>query len=159
MQFSFALRLLYCLWDAIKKWMQDVREIKHQNSNWFWFPLTLHCSGCLASSDFSHLGPSPEHVGEKDALSSEKCSHKAQEVQFKEGSFPSSLRACGISNLFYINNNSFPGMLGWLTGWTSAFGSGRDPGVLGSSPTLVSPRGGCFSPCLCLYLSLRVSHE
>ena len=36
---------------------------------------------------------------------------------------------------------------------------GRDPGDLGSSPTLGSLHGACFSLCLCLCLSLRVSHE
>ena len=50
---------------------------------------------------------------------------------------------------------------GWLSGWASAFGSGRDPTVLGSSPTLGSLGGSCFSLrlCLCLPLSLCVSHE
>ena len=43
----------------------------------------------------------------------------------------------------------------WLSGWTSAFSSGCDPGVLGWSPKLASPQGVCF--CLCL--SLCVSHE
>ena len=31
---------------------------------------------------------------------------------------------------------------------------GRDPGVLGWSPTSESPQGACFSLCLCLCLSL-----
>ena len=38
-----------------------------------------------------------------------------------------------------------------------AFGSGRDPGAQGLSPTLGSPQGACFSLCLCLYLSLCLS--
>ena len=48
---------------------------------------------------------------------------------------------------------------GWLSCWASAFGSGHDPGISGSSPTLVSSRGACFSLCLCLCLYLCVSHE
>lgn len=89
--------------------MQDVSEIKHikiqVDSNLQW----LHFSSLLASISFSHLEPSPEHGSEGEGpLSSEKCCHKAQEAQFKGGSFPHSLRACGISNLFYINNNSSP---------------------------------------------------
>ena len=48
---------------------------------------------------------------------------------------------------------------GWLNGWASAFSSGRDPGVLGSSPPSGSLQGACFSLCLCLFLSLSVSHE
>ena len=38
-----------------------------------------------------------------------------------------------------------------------AFGPGRDPGVLGSSPTSGSLHGVCFSLCLCLCLSLSLS--
>ena len=49
------------------------------------------------------------------------------------------------------------GMPGWLRGWASAFGSGHDPGVLGSSPTWGSLHGACFSLCLCLCLSLSMS--
>ena len=41
----------------------------------------------------------------------------------------------------------------------SAFGSGLDAGVVGSSPTLGSLHGVCFSLCLGLCLSLCVSHE
>ena len=41
--------------------------------------------------------------------------------------------------------------------WLSAFGSECDPGVLGSSPSLGSPQGACFTLCLCLCLSLSVS--
>ena len=42
---------------------------------------------------------------------------------------------------------------GWPSGWAFAFGSGYDPGVLGSSPALGSPWGACFSLCLSLCLS------
>ena len=48
------------------------------------------------------------------------------------------------------------GTPGWLSGWVSAFASGRDPGVLGWSPTSRSPQGTCFSLCLCLCLSLSL---
>ena len=37
---------------------------------------------------------------------------------------------------------------------SSAFGPGHDPGVPGSSPTLGSLHGACFSLCLCLCLCL-----
>ena len=47
----------------------------------------------------------------------------------------------------------------WLAQWLStAFGSGHDPRVLGSSPTSPSLQGACFSLCLCLCLSLCISH-
>ena len=36
----------------------------------------------------------------------------------------------------------------WLSSGASAFGSGHDPGVLGSSPASGSLQGACF--CLCL---------
>ena len=48
-------------------------------------------------------------------------------------------------------------MPGWLSGWVSALGSGRDPGVLGSSPTSGSLHGAYFSFCLGLCLSLCLS--
>ena len=51
------------------------------------------------------------------------------------------------------------GAPGWLSGWVPAFGSGHDPGILGSSPASGSFYGACFSLCLCLRLSLWVSHE
>ena len=51
------------------------------------------------------------------------------------------------------------GAPGWFSGWASAFGSVRDPGVLGSSPALGSLWGACFSLCRCLCPSLCVSHE
>ena len=41
--------------------------------------------------------------------------------------------------------------------WASAFGSGCDPMVLGSSPTSGFLRGACFSLCLCLSASFSVS--
>ena len=49
----------------------------------------------------------------------------------------------------------YSGAPGWLSGWVSPFGSGRDPGVLGSSPISGSPQGACFSFCLC-FLPLSV---
>ena len=48
------------------------------------------------------------------------------------------------------------GTPGWLSGWASAFGSGHDPRVLGSSPTL----GSCMEPACpsaCVSASLSVS--
>ena len=50
-------------------------------------------------------------------------------------------------------------MLGWLSGWASAFSSGCDPRVLGLSPPLGSPQGACFSLCLCLCLSVSLMNE
>ena len=49
------------------------------------------------------------------------------------------------------------GVPGWLSGWASAFSSGRDPGVLGLSPTSCSSQEPCFSLCLCLCFSLCLS--
>ena len=51
------------------------------------------------------------------------------------------------------------GRPGWLSGPTSAFSSGCDPRVLGSSPASGSWWGACFSFCLCLCPSLCVCHE
>ena len=45
------------------------------------------------------------------------------------------------------------GASGWLSGWASAFSSGRNPGVLGLSSALGSPQGTCFPLCLCLHIS------
>ena len=42
-------------------------------------------------------------------------------------------------------------------GWAPAFGPGRDPGDMGSSPTSGSLHGTRFSLCLCLCLSLCLS--
>ena len=60
---------------------------------------------------------------------------------------------------FYCLQKSEGGAPGWLSGWASAFGSGHDPRVLGSSPIWAPPQGACFSLCLWLGLSLSVSHE
>ena len=49
------------------------------------------------------------------------------------------------------------GMPGWLRGLVPSFGSGRDPGVLGSGPTSGSLHGACFYLCLSLLLSLCLS--
>ena len=49
-----------------------------------------------------------------------------------------------------LKKSLYCGAPGWLSGWASAFGSGHDPGVLGSSPTLGSLCGACFCLCLCL---------
>ena len=51
------------------------------------------------------------------------------------------------------------GIPGGLSGWASAFGSGHDPGVLGSSPSSGSLQGGAASPSACASASLCVSHE
>ena len=75
--------------------------------------------------------------------------------------------ATSLVNPFFIHQPSFDllkvtellGVPGWLSGWVSAFGSGYDPRILGWSPTLGSLQGSCFSLCLCLHLSLCVSHE
>ena len=48
------------------------------------------------------------------------------------------------------------GAPGWLSGWASTFGSGHDPGVLGSSPTSGSMQGACFYLSLCLYLCVSL---
>ena len=48
-----------------------------------------------------------------------------------------------------------PGCLGWLSGWASAFGSGRDT----RSWDQVPHQAPHISLCLCFYLSLCVSHE
>ena len=47
----------------------------------------------------------------------------------------------------------------WFSNWTLAFGPGCDPRVPGSNPASASLQGACFSLCLCLYLSLCLSHE
>ena len=57
-----------------------------------------------------------------------------------------------------FSSKPFRGHLG-ISGWASAFGSGCDPGVLGSSPASGYTQGACFSLCLCLCLSVCVSHE
>ena len=50
-------------------------------------------------------------------------------------------------------------MPGWLSGCTSAFGSGCDLEVLGSSPSSGSLWGVCFSLCLRLCLSLSLMNK
>ena len=59
--------------------------------------------------------------------------------------------------IYFLLKLNFVGMPGWLSGWVSDFGSGYDPGVLGSSPTSGSRHGACFSLFLCLCLSLSPS--
>ena len=53
------------------------------------------------------------------------------------------------------------GAPGWHSGWASAFGSGRDPGVMGSSPTSGSSAMSLLLPLplplLVFPLSLAVS--
>ena len=51
-----------------------------------------------------------------------------------------------------------PEMPEWLSGWASAFSSGCDPGVLGSSPTSGSPQEPASPPaCVSATLSLCLS--
>ena len=70
-----------------------------------------------------------------------------------------------LGNLHSLKNglntvlNSLIGTPGWLSDWTSAFSSSGDPRVLELSPASGSLQGACFSPCLCVCLSLSVSHE
>ena len=47
-----------------------------------------------------------------------------------------------------------PGVPGWLSVSASTFGSGHDPGVLGSIPASGYLQGACFSLCLCFCLSM-----
>ena len=54
------------------------------------------------------------------------------------------------------SKNRGTGVAQWLS---ICLGSCRDPRLLGSSPTLGSPQGACFSLCPCLCLSLCFSHE
>lgn len=49
----------------------------------------------------------------------------------------------------YLKNTKTQDASGWLSGWASAFGSGHDPRVQGSSPALGFLWGSCFSLCLC----------
>ena len=58
-------------------------------------------------------------------------------------------RSPGDSHAF---KNLGSGMPGWFSGWASAFSSGHDPGVPGSSPPSGSLWGVFFSLCLCLWL-------
>ena len=67
---------------------------------------------------------------------------------------------CLLFSWYFPPGKFFPsGTSGWLSAWASAFGLGRDPGVLGLSPILGSLQGVCFSLCLCLCLILCISHE
>ena len=63
----------------------------------------------------------------------------------------------GIKSEFFYLKRFYLGAPGWFSGWSSAFLSGCDPGVLGSSPTSGSLQGAYFSFCFCLCLSLCVS--
>ena len=63
----------------------------------------------------------------------------------------------GVAAWVSTSNTFSQGIPGWLSGLVPAFGSGRDPGDPGSSPTLGSLRGACFPLCLCLCLFLSVS--
>ena len=64
-----------------------------------------------------------------------------------------------IQDKFYIKNYCF-GAPVWLSGWASAFGSGRDPRVLGLSPAWSSlPCMEPVSPSACVSASLCVSHD
>ena len=60
-----------------------------------------------------------------------------------------------------LKNHKSLGAPGWRSRWASAFGSGRDPGVLGSSPTSGSSAGSLLLPLplplLVFPLSLAVS--
>ena len=49
---------------------------------------------------------------------------------------------------FILKTFFLSGRPGWLSGWASAFGSGRDPRVLGPSLTSGSPTGNL---CLCVF--------
>ena len=59
-------------------------------------------------------------------------------------------QAFNLQNCKTINLNWAPE---WLSGWASAFGSGRDLGVLRLSPASGFVKEACFSLCLCLSLS------
>ena len=61
-----------------------------------------------------------------------------------------------ILPFIYLAIDLFSGMPGWLSGSTSAFGSGRDPEVLGLSPALGFPQGACLSP-MSAYVSASLS--
>ena len=55
-----------------------------------------------------------------------------------------------------LKKSSSGGIPRWLSSLVPAFGPGRSPGVLGSSPTSGSRHGACFSLCLCLCLPLSL---
>ena len=83
------------------------------------------------------------------------CSNQVILVFFlhKNGSVIPRLNDLG-ARYSMLNQTNFrslnQGTPGWLSGLASAFSSGCDPGVLGSSFILGSPKGACFSLCLCL---------
>ena len=54
-------------------------------------------------------------------------------------------------------NLSYNGTPGWLSNWASAFGSGCDPRVPGSSPASGSLHGACFSSLFLCTLPLSLS--
>ena len=57
---------------------------------------------------------------------------------------------CGLSlsnKIIFLKKEVF-GMPGRLSSWASAFSSGHDPGVLGSSPTSSFPQEAYFSLCI-----------
>ena len=70
---------------------------------------------------------------------------------------PSNMEMIGGGLIFYITYKKeiISGIPGWLSGLAPAFGAGCDLGVPGLSPTLGSLHGAC----LCLCLSICVSHE
>ena len=55
-----------------------------------------------------------------------------------------------------LYRNLMVGIPGCLSGLAAAFCPGHDPEDQGSSPTLGSLHGACFSLCLCLCLSLSL---
>ena len=69
-------------------------------------------------------------------------------------SWPSRLTVHMVS--IYLKKEKLGGIPGWLSGLAPAFGSGRDPGALGSSPTSGSLHGACFSLPLPPSLSLSL---
>ena len=58
---------------------------------------------------------------------------------------------------FFKKKRDLLGIPGSLSSLAPAFGLGRDPGVLGSSPASASRHGAYFSLLLCLCLSLSMS--
>ena len=73
-------------------------------------------------------------------------------------------RCLGIPQIFFLMQST--GTPGWLHGGTSAFGSGRDPGVPGSSPTSGSlfsresaPSALACAVSLTIYLYLFLSNK
>ena len=63
---------------------------------------------------------------------------------------------CNLSFCVHFRNKLL-GMPGLLSGWASAFGSGHDTRVPGSSPASGFQHRACFSLCLCLCFSVCVS--